>query len=114
LAAASISRNLSGRTFALTGSGSWSFAEIAALMASILCRPMRYSMCSPADYLKRARSEMDDPWPQAFSTLCAAIRQGRYEAVSTDFERLVGRPAEGLESFLRRAFAWKTGISREC
>lgn len=105
LAAVSVSHSCGGKTFALTGPRSWSFDEIAALMTNIVCRPVRYSACSPAEYLKRAQREMDDSWwPHAFSTLCAAIHEGCYEAVSSDFERLVGRPAESFESLLRRTF----------
>lgn len=101
--AAAISRQDSGSVHLLTGPVSCSFDEVAALGAGILGCPMRYSMCSPADYLARERSAMEEPWPHAYSTLCAAILEGRYDRVSADFERLVGRPPESLERFLRRS-----------
>jgi NAD(P)H dehydrogenase (quinone) len=35
-----------------------------------------------------AAARPDDPWPYAFSTLCASIGEGRYGQVSKDFTPL--------------------------
>ena len=63
---------------------------------------IRYVSCSPSDYLRRAWAEMHDPWPHAFTTLCASIGEGRYAQVSTDIADLLGRPAEDLETVMDR------------
>lgn len=92
-----------GKTYELTGPTAHSFEEIADAAGRVFGRSIRFAAIAPADYLERAWSEMADPWPHAFSSLCKSIAEGRYAAVSTDFETLLGRPAMGLEDFLTRA-----------
>jgi NAD(P)H dehydrogenase (quinone) len=101
-AAAIVSRHHRGKVYELTGPRSYPFDEVAGLASGSAGVPVHYAACSPGDYLQRACAEMQDPWPHAFATLCASISQGRYGQVSPDIEGLLGRPAEGLEDFLRR------------
>ena len=101
-AVAITSRRHCGKVYELTGPGSYSFDEIAALASAASGKPIGYVACSASDYLQRAWAEMQDPWPHAFSTLCLSIAQGRYGQVSPHLESLLGRPAEGLEDFFRR------------
>jgi NAD(P)H dehydrogenase (quinone) len=101
-AAAIVSRHHCGKVYELTGPRSHSFDEIAGLASGCSGVPIRYAACSPSDYLQRAWTEMRDPWPHAFASLCASITQGRYGQVSPDIEGLLGRPAEGLEDFFGR------------
>ncbi|WP_331371549.1 SDR family oxidoreductase [Sinorhizobium chiapasense] len=94
-----------GGLYHLTGPRAYSFEEIATATSAAFGVKMRYVPCAPADYLARLLSEAPDPWPHAFSSLCRSISEDRYGAVFPDFERLVGRPAENFESFLRKAKA---------
>lgn len=80
----------------LTGAASYSMAEIASAATHALERPFSYQSCAPEVYLKRLTADVEDPWPEAFSSLCASIRAGRYAATSRHFS------SEDLESFLRR------------
>jgi len=91
-----------GKVYELTGPRAYSFDETADLANEILGTRIRYVPCSTSDYLRRAWAEMHDPWPHAFTTLCASIEEGRYAQVSTDIADLLGRPAEGLRDFLVR------------
>jgi NAD(P)H dehydrogenase (quinone) len=81
----------------LTGGRSYSMTEIASAASRALGVTYRYQSCAPADYFKRLKAEVEDPWPEAFSSLCESIRQGRYAALSSSFE------GEDFEAFLRRA-----------
>lgn len=80
----------------LTGAVSYSKAEIAAAATRALGKPYSYEACPPEDYFKRLTADVEDPWPEAFSTLCASIRAGRYAATSQHFS------SEDFEGFLRR------------
>lgn len=80
----------------LNGPVSYSMTEIAAVASRTLGKPYSYEACAPEAYFNRLAAGVEEPWPEAFSTLCASIRQGRYEATSRHF------PAEDFESFLRR------------
>lgn len=86
----------------LTGARSYSMAEIASAASHVMGRPFTYRPCAPEDYMKRLQAEMEQPWPMAFSSLCASIGEGRYAQTSTRFTDLLSRPAESFEDFLRR------------
>ena len=91
-----------GAVHELTGPADLSFDDIAALAASARRTAVEYRPCSPAEYLRHCRATMDDPWPQAYSTLFASIAQGRYASTSPAVRQLTGRAPEGLESYLAR------------
>lgn len=80
----------------LTGAVSYSMAEVASAATRALGKPYSYEPCAPDVYFKRLTADVEDPWPEAFSTLCASIREGRYAAISQHFR------SEDFESFLRR------------
>lgn len=104
-AALTVAADLSGKegkVYELTGLRAYSFDEIAGLANEAFGTRIRYTSCSPSDYLRRAWAELHDPWPHAFTTLCASIREGRYARISTDVADLLGRPAEDLRNFLVR------------
>jgi NAD(P)H dehydrogenase (quinone) len=84
-------------TAQLTGAVSYSMAEIAAVATRAFGKRYSYQPCAPEAYFERLTAGVDDPWPEAFSTLCASIREGRYAATSPHF------PQEDFESFLRRS-----------
>lgn len=100
--AAIASSDHQGKVYVLTGPTLHSFDEVADLASEFLDLAIQYVPCSPSDYLRRSRVEMQDPWPHAFTTLCASISEGRYAHVSPDIAGLLGRQAEGLRDFFRR------------
>ena len=94
-----------GAVHRITGPATHSAEEIARMAARASGSPMRHEPCSPAAYRDALRAMLDEPWPEAFASLCSSIAAGNYADPSTDFLRLVGRPAEHFAAFLARA-AW--------
>lgn len=102
-AAALVAGPVRGRAYELSGPEALSLDEVATLATAALGRAIRYVPSSSADYLHRLRAGLPDPWPHAFSTLCASIAEGRYGGISHDFEELTGRLPERFKEFLARA-----------
>jgi len=88
--------------WALTGAQSYSMDEIAAAASRVMDRMFTYRPCAPEDYMKRLQAEMEQPWPVAFSSLCASIEEGRYADTSDRFMDLMSQPQERFEDFLKR------------
>jgi NAD(P)H dehydrogenase (quinone) len=97
----------------LTGAHSRSMTEIAATASRILGKAYRYEPCSPNAYFERLRAEAEDPWPEAFASLCASIREGRYAATSGGFAKIFSRQQDDLASFLLRHGAAESCINSE-
>ena len=93
----------------LTGHRALGFDEIAAAYGETIGRQLRYRACSADEYLGWATGRLDDPWPEAFSTLCASIAEGRYSHVSSDFTEIAGREPESFADFLARAASGVSG-----
>ncbi|QEX15291.1 NAD(P)-dependent oxidoreductase [Hypericibacter terrae] len=89
--------------YMITGHRALGFDEIAASYGETIARQIRYRPCSIDNYLTEASARLDDPWPHAFSTLCASIAEGRYSQVSNDFTAITGREPESFRDFLLRA-----------
>jgi NAD(P)H dehydrogenase (quinone) len=87
----------------ITGGRALGFAEIAARYAEITGKPLAYRACSDEDYLAMASIRLEGPWPEAFSTLCASIAEGRYGHATNDFMAVTGREPESFRDFLLRA-----------
>jgi len=94
-----------GKTYHLTGATAYDFAALVDTANQVLGARTAYADCPPADYLLRARQDLSDPWPHAFSTMLASIRAGNFARTSDDIEKLTGRPAEDFATFLRRSQA---------
>lgn len=91
-----------GAIWDLTGARSYSAAEIAAVATRVLGRAFTYQSCAPDDYRRRLTVEAEPPWPLAFSSLCASIREGRYAPTSRHFREKTSRPQEDFEDYLKR------------
>ena len=54
-----------------------------------------------------SRARLDDPWPYAFSALCASFAEGRYSQVSKDFTAITGarKPWGELKAFCAKEMA---------
>jgi NAD(P)H dehydrogenase (quinone) len=87
----------------LTGAQSYGMAEIALAMTRVTGATFTYRPCSPEDYVQRIAKEKEPPWPEAFSSMCASIVQGRFAGTSTRFTGLMSRPPESLDDFLAHA-----------
>ncbi len=102
VAAAAARADTSRTLYTITENRPLDFDAIAACYADATGQPLHYRPCSPDNYLASASARLDDPWPQAFTTLCASIAEGRYAATSSDFTTLTGRPPESFRDFLVR------------
>jgi NAD(P)H dehydrogenase (quinone) len=107
-----------GGVLQLTGTRSWTFAQIAQAASDVHQTPVRYVPMAPAEYLLQCWARLRDPWPHAFSSLFASIRQGRYAAVSADSHVVLARPATPLDDFLRAranrtSAAWPRRAARD-
>jgi NAD(P)H dehydrogenase (quinone) len=100
VAAAAARAGTSRTLYTITGNRALGFDEIAACYGDVTARPLRYRPCSLGEYLASAR--LDAPWPQAFSSLCTSISEGRYAATSSDFTALTGRQPASFRDFLMR------------
>lgn len=94
--------HLTHGTWDLTGSKSYSMTELARAATNALKRKFTYQACTQGEYLARLEAEMPPPWPIAFATLCASVREGRYSAVSTQHLKTLSRRAEDFEGYLQR------------
>jgi NAD(P)H dehydrogenase (quinone) len=103
VAAIAAKPNKSRTIYMITGHRALGFGEIAASYGEMIVRQVRYRPCSIDKYLTWASARLDDPWPYAFSTLCASIAEGRHSQVSKDFTAITGREPESLRDFLLRA-----------
>jgi len=103
VAAAAAGADTSRALYTITGDRPLGFDEIAACYSEATAQPLRYRPCALGDYLASASARLDEPWPQAFSSLCASIAEGRYASTSSDFTALTGKPPESFRDFLVRA-----------
>lgn len=103
IAAVAANPEKSPRIHTVTGALALDFNEIAASYGETVAMQVGYRPCTIDEYRALASALFDDPWPCAFSTLCASISEGRYSRVSDDFAVLTGRKPESFRDFLRRA-----------
>jgi NAD(P)H dehydrogenase (quinone) len=99
-----VNRDHRGRIHTITGPAALTLGELAHCYGDAIGLPVRYRPCSADAYRASAATHLDEPWPEAFATLCAAIAQERWESHS-DFADLVGRQAETFKDFVLRAVA---------
>jgi NAD(P)H dehydrogenase (quinone) len=102
-----------GKAYDLTGPRTWSFREIAALLAEMTGRPVAYQAVSDEallemfDALGVPRRPVDDqvvadiPWcSEDMVSFERAIREGWFDICTGDVQALTGRPPRTLESVL--------------
>jgi uncharacterized protein YbjT (DUF2867 family) len=78
--------------YELTGPRLWNFDDLARLVGEATGRPIRHV---------RAADEELGWWAGVFRS----VRDGGFSNVSTDLERLLGRPPGAIESVVRRQYA---------
>jgi NAD(P)H dehydrogenase (quinone) len=85
----------------LTGPEALTAAQIAEIAGAGTGRSLAYRPLADADYRSRLAAAGEPDWLiEAFASLFAAVREGRFAAVSTDVARLTGRPAGSFASFV--------------
>lgn len=88
-------------TYHITGPRALDCTAMARIASRCLNSPVTYTDLDPRSYLvEMAGADLDPWWMYAFASLFESIRERRWEAVSNDFERLIGRPSAALESVL--------------
>ncbi len=81
----------------LTGPEALTAAEIAAIAG------LPHAALDESEYRRRLAAEGNPGWLiEAFASMFASVREGRFAAVSDDIPRLTGRPQEPFGSFLSR------------
>lgn len=91
-----------GEVQELSGARSYSMIEIAAAASSAFGKAFAYQTCTPEEYFERLQREEDAPWPTAFSSLCASIREGLYANTSMQSMKALSRSPEDFGTFLAR------------
>jgi NAD(P)H dehydrogenase (quinone) len=78
-------------------------AALAALAQQEWATPVTYTAITPAELVADLAADGEDPWwIYAYSSMFASIREHRWAAVSTDTERLTGRPPTPVRAILAR------------
>jgi len=95
------SRAHDGRAYALTGPEALTLAEVAAVLAGLTGRAIRFEDQSVEEaYASRRAADVPPEVLEGWVTSYTAIAAGELEHVSDDVARLVGRPARSLADWL--------------
>jgi NAD(P)H dehydrogenase (quinone) len=97
---------LSGRegVIELTGPAALTAGEISRITEAATGRPLRYLALEEGAYRQRLTRARAPEWLiDAFTSMFASVREGRFELVSTDIPRLTGRPQQTYSEFIRAA-----------
>jgi NAD(P)H dehydrogenase (quinone) len=91
-----------GATYDLTGPAALTFAEMAAILTEVTGRPVRFeNETLEQAYASRAGYGAPDWQVDAWVSTYTAAAAGELDTVSSDLERLTGRPARSLADLLR-------------
>ncbi len=89
-------------TYSLSGDTDFSYADIAAAMAAVLDRDIRYLSLSSAELLSALSTSGMDAATAAFLVhLDETLATGMFAATGEDLRRLIRRPTQGLIEVLR-------------
>ncbi|HEY0746021.1 MAG TPA: NmrA family NAD(P)-binding protein [Steroidobacteraceae bacterium] len=90
-----------GCAYHLTGADSLSFHEVAALLSSILARPVKYEAASLWRFWRHCRSRAIGIVPTfAYAVIHASLRGGGGASIDPMLAKLLGRPARTLRGFI--------------
>lgn len=96
IAAAALAPRLDQRIHRLTGQAALGLGDIAARIARVCGRPLRYEAGKAANTTEAT---------EATASLFAAIARGQFAALSRDFAALVGHPPKSLDCLIHEYFA---------
>ncbi|WP_067813315.1 NAD(P)H-binding protein [Nocardia inohanensis] len=102
VAAAALTRaEIAGGAYILTGSQTYSYPRLAALLSSLLGTPIRYLDLSPADFRRHLTERPGLPaWLADHIVEIQQLTIARPEHPTGTVARVLGRPPRTLESFL--------------
>lgn len=82
------------KAYSLTGDEALDYFEAAQIFSDVLGRQIRYANPSPWDFVRRWRNRRA-PWGQVLvmTALYTVTRMGRAATMTTEVQRLLGRPA---------------------
>lgn len=108
LAAALTGGDHGNRTYDISAPSPYSIADVASALARASRKNVSYEPVSSEAFRVALEAKGMPPPIVAMSVaLGDAIRAGEFDVPSTDLGRLLGRPAETLEAFLKRALTQK-------
>jgi uncharacterized protein YbjT (DUF2867 family) len=88
----------------LTGSEALTYGEVAGIMTAVLGRPIRYTQPGLLSYVRRAGPELglSKPMVAMTSMIYTTARLGLASGLTTEVERLLGRPPTTMAQFVDR------------
>ncbi|MBV9204120.1 MAG: NmrA family NAD(P)-binding protein [Actinobacteria bacterium] len=91
------------RGYTLTGPHAITFDQVAEMLTAALGHPVRYQPATTVGYIRHLRRRRL-PMPQIAvqTVLHLGLRRGDAEMVDPNVERLLGRPATPLKTFIQR------------
>ncbi len=92
----------SGNVFTETMQQTYNGEEIAALLAEVFAKPVRFDPVPPTDWPRYMTENWGVPPEIAKSTVgtMQAVAAGEFDLVTSDYERITGRPARSMRQFL--------------
>lgn len=92
----------SGSVYSETMEQTYSGEDVAALMAEVFARPVRYEPVAAADWPQYMTSKWGVPPEISRTTLgtMQAVEAGGFDVVTGDYRSIAGRPARTLREFL--------------
>ena len=89
-------------TVELTGPAALTAGEVCRVTEAVTGRELRYSALNDSAYREAmSREEAPDWLIEAYSTMFASVRAGRFASVSDDIPDLTGASQQSFEGFLR-------------
>jgi NAD(P)H dehydrogenase (quinone) len=86
----------------LTGPAALTAGEISQITEAATGRRLRYRALEEGAYRRRLAGDQAPGWlTEAFSTMFASVREGRFELVSSDIPELTGEPQQPYTEFIR-------------
>jgi NAD(P)H dehydrogenase (quinone) len=88
----------------LTGPAALTVGEISHITEAATARRLRYVSLEDAAYRQALAADRAPGWLiEAFSSMFASVREGRFAAVSADIPELTGQPQQPYADFVRSA-----------
>jgi NAD(P)H dehydrogenase (quinone) len=97
----------------LTGSEALTAGEISEITEAVTGRRLRYLALEEEEYRQRLAHDQAPGWLiEAFASLFASVKEGRFELVSPDVPRLTGEPQQPFSEFIGSAVLDPASSSR--
>jgi NAD(P)H dehydrogenase (quinone) len=88
----------------LTGPEALTAGEIGRITEAVTGRPLRYETLDEETYRRRLVDDQTPDWLiEAFASMFASVREGRFDLVSADGPDLTGSPQQPYADFIRSA-----------